>query len=158
MKPTLLLLLCHYACAGIIRQYLRKPIEPSVSNENEIADYTFRFQIETDLFTGDRLLIKFPSQYQSLPGIDFPYQVSIQMLNDLAAWEPLKGTYSCLFRYDIHGFSINVADMKAGYYEAIIYGIQNPVQGGTGSFILESRRNSAYLVDINLLDYNYAFD
>jgi hypothetical protein len=47
--------------------------------------------------------------------------------------------------------------MKANYYTLIIEGITNPPAGGTGLFVLESRRYNAFLLDINLLDYNYAF-
>jgi hypothetical protein len=70
----------------------------------------------------------------------------------------LKESLSALFRSDSLLFEITVPDMEAGSYSFTIYGIVNPAEGGTGSFIIESRRNQAYKVDINLLDFNYAFD
>ena len=39
----------------------------------------------------------------------------------------------------------------------MIPSVTNPATGGTGNFVIETRRNAAYLVDVNLLDYNYAF-
>lgn len=47
--------------ADLINPYLRKPIEPSINNEFETADYVFTFTTSIDLFSGDLLLIKFPS-------------------------------------------------------------------------------------------------
>lgn len=47
--------------------------------------------------------------------------------------------------------------MKAANYKLTIPNIINPTNGGTGNFVIETRRNEAYLIDINLLDYNYAF-
>lgn len=47
--------------------------------------------------------------------------------------------------------------MKAANYKLTIPGVMNPSFGGTGNFVLETRRNAAYLIDINLLDFNFAF-
>lgn len=47
------LLLINFVFGGEILPYLRKPIEPTVNNENELSDYVFTFITETDLFAGD---------------------------------------------------------------------------------------------------------
>lgn len=55
MKLLLLIILGYLAAvqSGSINRYLRKPIEPSVNNAGELADYTFRFTIDTDLFASN---------------------------------------------------------------------------------------------------------
>lgn len=60
MKQLLLLCLLGFALGGYINPYLRKPVEPSVNNALEVADYTFVFTIETDLFAS-----KLGCHYQS---------------------------------------------------------------------------------------------
>lgn len=51
---------------------------------------------------------------------------------------------------------MTLPDVKAGNYKLTIPSIVNPSYGGTGNFILETRRNEA-IENTNLVDYNYAF-
>lgn len=50
MRLLLILTIINYCFSGNINPYLRKPIEPSINNQLELSDYTFRFTIDTDLF------------------------------------------------------------------------------------------------------------
>jgi len=52
---------------------------------------------------------------------------------------------------------VTLPDLRADNYKLTLPGIINPSAGGTGNFVLETRRNGAYLIDINLVDYNFAF-
>lgn len=81
-------LLIAWVQSGLIAPYLRKPIEPSVNNELEMADYVFTFTTSTDLFNGDQLLIKFPTQFTSLPITQTIYIINIERWNvNLFLWD-----------------------------------------------------------------------
>ncbi|CAD8148432.1 unnamed protein product [Paramecium octaurelia] len=145
--------------SGEISPYLRKPIEPSVNNELEISDYVFTYTTATDMFKGDQLLIKFPTQYTSLAIID--YQITLQKWNpDLLIWQTMTGgscTYIPSGPNNPSLFKITLPDVKAGNYKLTIPSIPNPAYGGTGNFKMETRRNDVYKKDVNLIDFNYAF-
>lgn len=78
--------------ADLISPYLRKPIEPSINNEFETADYVFTFTTSIDLFSGDLLLIKFPSQYSGVPVVETIFLITLLKWNtDLKIWQNIQG-------------------------------------------------------------------
>ncbi|EAR83210.3 hypothetical protein TTHERM_01002750 (macronuclear) [Tetrahymena thermophila SB210] len=142
-----------------ILPYGRKPIELSVNNAGEISSYIFQFITQTDLLSGDGILIQFPVQISINAGLLTGNYVSGLTFNTVSQqWESLIGPLSINYVNTAGLFVITVPDMKAGIYKIQINNIQNPAaQVGTGMFSIQTRRFASYQLNYNLLDDNNAF-
>lgn len=63
---------------GVIDADVSLPISNTVANLNELADYTFRFNLTTKLLQGGYVQIVFPLQFESGLGIPFLPSCSVK--------------------------------------------------------------------------------
>ena len=120
--------------------YLEPPdelaVSNSVTNRNEISDFTFRFIPETTVKAGGYLDIVFPKQFERGLG--------------------LGSAPTCSVTCSVFNWTVTVLfdrEVTAGVEQTVvIYSVTNPAaEGGTAYFQLQTRHNS------NLLDQNLAF-
>lgn len=116
------------------------PITQSISNMNEYSDYTFNLIPSTQIPIGGTLEITFPSQFSLGLGINI---------------DPNAASYCntpCDITNYIVSFQIESPCLPGVTSSFTIYSVLNPpYKGGTGSFIVRSKKG------VNILDENLVF-
>jgi len=122
--------------AGTLTATGDNPIDVSVANKNEIADYTFYFIPDTTIPVGGTLTVTFPTQYAF--GLGFAISPTCTVTCSISA-------YSVVFVFTspvLNGVTSSVT----------IKSVTNPTtKGGTGNFKLVSKTGD------NVLDQNLVF-
>lgn len=122
--------------AGTLTPTGDNPIDASVANKNEVADYTFYFIPDTTIPATGSLTVTFPTQYTF--GLGFAVDPVCSVTCVISA-------FSVVFIFDdpvLNGVASNVT----------IQSVTNPItKGGTGNFQLISR------IGNNILDQNLVF-
>jgi hypothetical protein len=116
---------------GVMDADISLPITNTISNLNEFADYTFRFNVTTKLVKGGYVMVTFPLQFES--GLGIPFLPTC--------------TVTCSRRDRSVKFYFNEDLFPTLIYNMTIYGVQNPnTIGGTSQFIIQTYRG-ANLID-----------
>lgn len=121
---------------GIIKAKTSEPIQVTAANARVYSDYTFSFELQTDLPAGGSLEVEFPSgQYRLLLGIPLHTTCSVPCI---------RTDYTVRFAY-----SAGLA--KNQTHTVTVKNIMNPdYSGGTGNFKLKTIKGSNTL-DLNLI-------
>lgn len=119
---------------GVIDADVTLPISNTLANEDQYADYTFRFNITTKLLQGGYVQVIFPSQFES--GLGIPL-----LPNCTVTCNRFERTVDFYYDFDLFPTLI---------YNVTIRGVKNPdAIGGTGQFIFKTKRGD------NVLDESY---
>jgi hypothetical protein len=146
MRSTcvLLQLTLYLSAAGYITPKTTNPIFPTYNNAQYVADYTFKFQLETPTSVTSTLAIEFPDSYPDNLGSG-TCTTSDEKGNAYASCTILNKTVTVL----IGALS---SSPKIHTYGVTVTNITNPtLDGGSGWFRLKTYKG------VNLLDWSDMF-